>query len=285
MITFAKRNLKVFFRDKSSVFFSLLAVLIVLGLYVMFLGDQLIKGMGDKLSKPDQLMDSWIMAGILAVTPVSTTLGSFGAIVSDKAKKIDKDFRCAPIKARSLAGGYILSAIGIGTIMSLFALVIIEVYFAAKGYGLLSAPCMVQLLGTLLLSVLVSSAMMYLLVSLFTSQNAFATVNTIVGTLIGFVTGIYLPIGETPEAVQYIIKCFPISHAASVFRKIMMAEPLKESFKGLPDSAVTDFKLEMGVEFTAFGHTITTVESVLYLLLASVIFYALGILITKKKAS
>ena len=67
MTAFMKRNLKVFFRDKSSVFFSLLAVLIVLGLYVLFLGDQLVKSFEDKLEDPKRLMDSWIMAGILAV--------------------------------------------------------------------------------------------------------------------------------------------------------------------------------------------------------------------------
>ena len=33
MILFAKRNLKVYFRDKGSVFFSILSVLIVIGLY------------------------------------------------------------------------------------------------------------------------------------------------------------------------------------------------------------------------------------------------------------
>lgn len=39
MITFINRNLKMFFRDKTAVFFSLLAVFIVLGLYIVFLGD------------------------------------------------------------------------------------------------------------------------------------------------------------------------------------------------------------------------------------------------------
>ena len=39
MIGMAKRNLKLFFRDKSAVFFSLLAVFIIIGLYALFLGD------------------------------------------------------------------------------------------------------------------------------------------------------------------------------------------------------------------------------------------------------
>ena len=284
MINFAKRNLKVYFRDRSSVFFSLLAVLIVLGLYVLFLGDQLISSVGKTVSGADKLMDSWIMAGILAVIPVSTTLGSFGAIVNDKSKKIFKDFRCSPVKTSSLAGGYILSSFTVGLIMSVVALVIIEIYFGCKGYGLLSGLQLLQILGTMLISVLVSSAMMYLIVSLFSSQNAFATASTIIGTLIGFVTGIYLPIGSTEKAVQYVIEFFPVSHAASVFRKILMADPMAESFKNAPDSIRTDFMLEMGVEFRAFDHTFTTLESVIYILAAAVIFYVIGILITKKKS-
>ena len=284
MINFAKRNLKVYFRDKSSVFFSLLAVLIVLGLYILFLGDQLVNSVSDTVSGAGRLMDSWIMAGILAVTPVSTTLGSFGAIVNDKSRKIIKEFRCSPIRSGSLAGGYILSSFCIGTIMSLFALAIIEIWFAIKGYALLSGVQLIQVLGVILLSVLTSSAMMYLVVSLFSSQNAFATASTIIGTLIGFVTGIYLPIGSTDQSVQYVIEFFPISHAASLFRKILMADPMAESFKDVPEKYLTEFKLNMGVEFSAFDHTFTTLESIIYLFAAAVIFYVIGIIITRKKS-
>ncbi len=284
MINFAKRNLKVYFRDKSSVFFSLLAVLIVLGLYILFLGDQLVNSVSDTVSGAGRLMDSWIMAGILAVTPVSTTLGSFGAIVNDKSRKIIKDFRCSPIRSGSLAGGYILSSFCIGTIMSLFAFAIIEIWFAIKGYALLSGVQLIQVLGVILLSVLTSSAMMYLVVSLFSSQNAFATASTIIGTLIGFVTGIYLPIGSTDQSVQYVIEFFPISHAASLFRKILMADPMAESFKDVPEKYLTEFKLNMGVEFSAFDHTFTTLESIIYLFAAAVIFYVIGIIITRKKS-
>ncbi|MDD4543026.1 MAG: ABC transporter permease, partial [Clostridia bacterium] len=39
MIVFTKRNLMVFFKDKSAVFFSLLATLIIVALYLLFLGD------------------------------------------------------------------------------------------------------------------------------------------------------------------------------------------------------------------------------------------------------
>ena len=40
-----KRNLLIFFRQKSSVFFSLLGVFVIIGLYALFLGDMMEKGM------------------------------------------------------------------------------------------------------------------------------------------------------------------------------------------------------------------------------------------------
>lgn len=57
MLTFAQRNLKLFFRDKSAVFFSLLAVFIIIGLYALFLGDVWTDSLSD-LANARQLMDS-----------------------------------------------------------------------------------------------------------------------------------------------------------------------------------------------------------------------------------
>ena len=59
MINLAVRNLKIFFRDKSSVFFSFLSVIIIIGLYVLFLGDVITSDM-DGLPGVRFLMDSWI---------------------------------------------------------------------------------------------------------------------------------------------------------------------------------------------------------------------------------
>nr|NLJ02159.1 ABC transporter permease [Bacillota bacterium] len=77
MITFAKRNLKLFFRDRASVFFSLLAVFIIIGLYVLFLGDMVMMDL-EGIPGARFLMDSWIMAGLMAVTSVTTTMGALG---------------------------------------------------------------------------------------------------------------------------------------------------------------------------------------------------------------
>ena len=61
------RNLKLYFKDKGAVFFSLLGVLIVIGLYILFLGDTFTDGLKE-FYKPENIMSGWIMAGLLAIT-------------------------------------------------------------------------------------------------------------------------------------------------------------------------------------------------------------------------
>lgn len=283
MTGFMNRNLKVFFRDKTSVFFSLLAVFIIIGLYVLFLGDVWAHDLQD-LPDARTLMDSWIMAGLLAVTSMTTTMGAFGIMVDDKAKKIIKDFHASPIKKSEIAGGYIASSFIIGVIMTLVALVLAELYILAYGGALLSAVQLLKLFGLILLSTLANTAMVFFIVSFFKSQNAFATASTIIGTLIGFLTGIYLPIGMLPEAVQYVIKVFPVSHAALLMRQIIMQAPFAATFAGAPPEYLAGFKETMGVVFRFGEQTVTPLTSVLVLVATALVFYGLSIFMLSRKS-
>ena len=91
MIHFMLRNLKVFYKDKSSVFFSMLAVLIIIVLYFAFLGDSLSSAY-EGVEGMDGIMDNWISAGLLAVASLTSTMGAFGVMVEDRARRLAKDF-------------------------------------------------------------------------------------------------------------------------------------------------------------------------------------------------
>lgn len=282
MIGFAKRNLKVFFRDKSSVFFSLLAVFIIIGLYVFFLGDVWTDSL-ENMNGARYLMDSWIMAGLLAVTSVTTTMGAFGIMVEDKSKKITKDFVSSPLKRSSIAGGYIIGAFVVGVIMSLVTLVLAEIYIVASGGEFMQLNVLGKVLGLIVLSTFMNTSMVFFLVSFFTSSNAFSTASTIIGTLIGFLTGIYLPIGQLPESVQWVIKVFPVSHSAALFRQVMMADPMAVTFAGVPESVVEDFEQLMGIIFKFGDKTVSPLMSIGILILTAVIFYGLSIFMVSRK--
>lgn len=282
MISFAIRNLKVFFKDKTSVFFSLLAVFIIIGLYALFLGDVWTNSL-DEVSGARFLMDSWIMAGLLAVTTVTTAMGAFGIMVQDKERKIIKDFAASPVRKRDIAGGYILGALIVSIIMSLITLILAEIYIISNGGSLMDFSAFLKTLGLILLCALCNTSMIFFIVSFFNSSNAFATASTILGTLIGFITGIYIPIGSLPSGVQWVVKCFPVSHGAVLFRQVMMALPISKSFAGAPDEAINQFSESLGITFKFGDTTVSPLTSILILLASSVIFYILSVINLSRK--
>ncbi len=274
-VKFANRNLKTFFRDREAVFFSLLAAFVIIGLYVLFLGDMLSGGAQD-IPNARFLMDSWIMAGLLSVTSVTTTMGAFGIMVHDREKKVGKDLYASPVKRSTLALGYTLSSFIIGLIMTLVTFILAEGYILIYGGDILSTANMFKLFGVMLLSVLSSTAMVLFMVSFFKSSNAFATASTILGNLIGFLTGVYIPLGQLPEAVQTIVKFFPVSHASLLFRQVMMDAPLQAAFANAPVEIAQGFKKSMGVSFAIGGSEVSTLTSILILAATAVGFFLLS---------
>ncbi|NMA25158.1 MAG: ABC transporter permease [Clostridiales bacterium] len=282
MTAFMKRNLKVFFRDKTAVFFSLLAVLIIIGLYVLFLGDVWSDSLSG-LPGARFLMDSWIMAGLLAVSSMTTTMGAFGIMVEDVSKKISKDFYTSPMKRSSLTAGYVVSAYIIGLIMTLITVVLAEIYIVANGGELMRFGTLCQVVGLILLSTLSSTSLVFFIVSFFRSTTAFSTACSIIGTLIGFLTGIYLPVGQLPNAVQWVIKVFPISHAAALLRQVMMAYPISITYAGAPAETAEEFKRFMGVILKFGDTTVSAYVSIAIIVLTAAVFFLLTILNISRK--
>ncbi len=247
-----KRNLTLFFRDRANVFFSLLAVIIIIGLYVLFLGDiaeeELRSALGFETDKVEVVMASLTLAGMVAVTGVTGCLGALSVAIGDK-RRAAKDFYTSPISRNRLTAGYILGSGAVGLIMSLIALVLCIAYIVLNGGSLPSAADCARLLLTAVLSVLCGNAIVFFISVFVKSQSAFAALSTVLGTLVGFLMGIYIPIGQLPFGVQWAIKCFPMSHAASMFRQILADGELAALFKNAPPEALAHFRETFGVTF------------------------------------
>jgi len=282
MINFMKRNLLVFFKDRASVFFSLLSVFIIIGMYALFLGDVWTSGM-EGVPGARNLMDRWIVAGLIAVTSVTTTMGAFGTMVEDKSKKIVKDIRSSPMPRVSIAGGYILSAFVIGVIMCVIALVLCQLYLLSEGGTMFTGMQFLKIFGLILLSTFSNTALVLFFVSFFQSNNAFSIASTIIGTVIGFLTGIYIPIGQLPAGVQTVIKVFPPSHSALLLRQVIMEDAIKTGFAGAPVDVVNDFKEMLGVTFQVGGKTVAPLTSILILVVAGFFFLGLSLLSLSRK--
>ncbi len=277
MINLAIRNFKLFFRNKSSVFFSLLGAIIIIALYVLFLGDMVSGNVGG-IPIEREVLDNWIMAGLLAVAAITTTMGAFSIIVEDRESGRLKDFFAAPLKKYTIVGGYLASAVFVGIIMTLIVFVLAEIYIVAYGGSVLSALALLKIFGLILLSVMSSGCMVFFVLTFIKNSNAFSTASTILGTLIGFLTGIYIPMGILPAPVQWIIKKFPVSHAGVLFRQIMMEEAINKNFALAPAEAISGFKEHMGVIFDYGGYIAPFWLHIAVLTGTAIIFFALAVL-------
>lgn len=282
MLIFTKRNMLLYFRDKTAIFFSLLAVLILLLLYVLFLADLTSAGLPDFPSKKE-LLTAWFIAGVIAITSMTTTLGAFGVIVEDKSNKRIKDFYASPLPRTKVIGGYVVSALFVGFMMCLLTFIAGSLYLFFAGEVLLSFDKTVKMIGVIFLSVVANGSIVLLLVSFLKTSNAFASASMVIGTLLGFVGGIYIPIGTLPDYLQTVVKLFPLSHSVALFRQILMDSFLLDAISGAPNGLKETFQLELGVIYEVNGKKITPGFSIVYLIVTALLFYGLSFLNFSRK--
>ena len=277
-----KRNLKIYFQDKAAVFFSMLSVIIIFALYIFFIGDSISSGL-KFLPHPNRLMRAWMLAGMLASASITTSLGAYGVMISDRENKTIKDFYSSPVSRRQIAGGYIITGFIISIIMSIFTLIFGEIYMGMIGGAVLDMDILLKLFGVIVLSAFASSAIASFIISFLKTNSAYSAASTIVGTLIGFLVGAYIPIGNLPENVQWLVKYFPCAHSAVLYRQLLMESSIKENFANQPTAVLKETKEILGVVFVYNGHTASAWMSVVALLITGVVFYLLAVLVLIRK--
>ncbi len=285
VLALTKRNVLCFFRDRAAVLFSFLTALIVVLLYLLFLRNVLISSMSSEgwtILSGEQLpslVDSWVMAGIIGIVSVTSCAGSLQCMVDDKVSGKDMCFRIAPIKPSELAAGYVLSAFLAGFIVSAATLAFALAYLCATGCEL-GIPDIFASILLLVPSALSSSIILFALASLLKSQSAYTGFSIIMSTLIGLLYGLYLPMVAFPKVVYAMANLIPATHMAALFRQHLCSGPMDDVFG--PGGA-SEFREEMGVDLSVAGYEFTETTSILYVLAVTALFFAISVLIMRKR--
>ena len=152
-----------------------------------------------------------------------------------------------------------------------------------QGHELLGAEAWLKLLGMIVLNALVYASLGYLLALCVRSESGWGGMLTIVGTLVGFVGAIYLPMSQLPESVGNVLKCLPVLHGAAMMRVVLTEAAVEETFAGLPDVVGEVFREEMGVTILADGREVTLGAQVLFLLTYGIIAIVVAAVISKRR--
>lgn len=283
--SFALRNLKRYYRDMGSLFFSLLSVLIVVALYIFFLTDLQVQSIQTVIGDRDGIepfIHAWIVGGLLCIPAVSVPLVLLTFKVDDTAEGVYDDLIVTPASRIHLMLGYILAAWIAGFVMTCLTLLLGELYIVAKGGAWLPVLSVLKMLGIAGLTILAFSGFSFFSIMGLRSHSSLTVVNTMLNTLIGFFAGLYVPVGFLSEGVSAVIKVFPLSHAAALMRRIAMKQAMDSLFFQLPIDAADKIRQNYGVDLVLGGHSITGMEMILVLVGFGLVCYTVSALILAK---
>lgn len=260
-----ERNVKIFLKDKMGVFFSLLAPLIVLGLYILFLGDiqmqNLESAFKDLPIEKDLLknfVDNWMLAGVISVACVTVSFSAQEIVVKDREKGVLADMLCAPVKRYLLSIGYYLSNVIITFFICMIVLIIAFIYMAISGWTMTAGEVFMSF-GLLILSVISSSAIISLICKIIKTSAQHSALVGIISAAIGFFIGAYMPIAIFPKAIQYVTLFIPATYSAGLFRELFMRGALEEIEKVIPQAG-SQLEKNFSMQMDFFGKTITAKE-------------------------
>ena len=274
MLALLKRNFILYFRNRSGVFFSLLGALISFLLYIIFLQKNLTDAWS-QLSDNTNLLNNWLMGGTLAVTGITTSFTALTQMVQDRENQVDQDLFLTDLGSWGLQVSYLISSIIISFVMQVFMFAVMGLYF--KESPVISHLPEITLI--MLLSSLLSSSVNILLIYRFKSVDSLGKLATIVGTASGFLVGTYIPIGVLPDFAQIIMKCTPATYIASLYRQILMKEPLETAFTG-NSRLLKEFQEKMGIQIN-WQELLTKEETYFIVVIISFVAILLWLLFVK----
>jgi multidrug/hemolysin transport system permease protein len=274
------RNLRLFFRDRAGVFFSLLSALILIALYALFLGNLQVDNLTERFPGADSgdihwFVNAWVFAGITMITTLTTALAALTVFVDDRASGRFSDFLVSPIRRVELILGYLSSSFLISFTMTLIVVIVGQVYLLTQGSAIMTPGEATKTLGYVTLSSLAFAALSSFVVTFLRSSGAFAALSTVVGTIIGFLAGAYIPVGTLPNEIVNGINTLPFAQSAMLIREPMTAQAL-ESLTGGEGRALDAVKTFYGISASVGDLEITPGFAAGVLVAVFVVFAALG---------
>lgn len=238
LLILIKRNIKLFFKDKGMFFTSFITPIILLALYIIFLGDvykeSLISSLPDTV-KPSESIINGIVGGemissMLSTSAVTIAFCSNFLMVQDKANGSIRDLNISPTKRHIIFISYFVSTIISTIIICYIGTFISFIYLAVMGFYLSFSDILLILLDVFLL--IIFATIISSIINIFLStQGQISAVGTIVSAGYGFLSGAYFPINSLDKTIQNIMIFLPGTYGTTLLRNHLINGPLNHMIK------------------------------------------------------
>ena len=257
LISLVKRHILIFLRDKTAVFFSFLSVIILLALYFLFIGRQYTGGSEFDFLSPGMktyMTAGIMMGGILIINTASLSLGMMGNLINDLVQRKLDGFLVTPVKRFKVILSYYISSIIVTAVLSLLMWYLTVLYVGISSGYWYSIEAILKASGLVIFFTFISSTLMIYLTTLIKSMNAFGALSGILGTFIGFTSGIYIPLFVLGKTMTYVASVIPFTHMAIILKNVLLEGPYEILAQTIPPSSMADIESAFGTtEIGVFG--------------------------------
>lgn len=282
-----KRNIKLFFKDKGLFLTSLITPLILLVLYITFLGN-LYKDAYQGIGLSDELINGFVagqlVSSILAVSCVTVAFSSNFLMVQDKVTGAIKDITITPVKSKTLSLSYYLSSLAATFIICFSALGIGLLYIAIVGWYLSFVDVILLALDVFILVMFgtaISSVINYFL----SSQGQISAVGSIVSSCYGFICGAYMPIATFSTGLQKVLSFLPGTYGTSLLRTHALNGAFKQAeIDGVPVDAIASLEESLDINIMFFNTNVSELTKFIILGGSTLLLIVLYVLINKMKS-
>ena len=284
------RHLRVFWRDRLTVFFSFLAPVSLWGLFVLFLRKQYADVVqtaipGSSHADAYALVDAWVFASIVTLASFTGALGMLNSFVDDRMTGRFSDYLVTPVKRWQLGVSYVVVTVIVAFVISMMFLVSSQLWALGFGQATMSWAQVGTALWTTALACLIFSAFNIFIVTLLGSQGAFNGYAITMGTAIGFLAYCYVPPSGLSTPVNNVLGVLPFAETASLIRDPVMApatDRILSMYGGdVYDQARSAVQSDLGVTLTVSGHLmpewlIVVILFALFVIFASLLPFRMG---------
>lgn len=281
-----KRNIKLYFRDKGMFFSSLITPIILLILFVTFLGSIYRDSFASALSAAginadavliDGCVGGQLISSLLAVTCITVAFCSNLIMIKDKTSGARRDLTVSPLRLSTLGFSYYLAALISTLIINLTAAAVSLAYLAFVGWYLSSADVLLLILDVFLLTMFgtaLSSCVNFFL----SSDGQASAVGTIVSAGYGFICGAYMPVSNFSPTLQKILSFLPGTYGTVLLRNHAMRGAFRQMTKdGIPQEVIEKICDSVDCNLYFFGEKVSV--SAMYMVLCASILLFIGIYI------
>ncbi len=283
MFALMKRNIKIYFANNPGVVMSCFGALISFVIYIGFLQQNLVDSW-QNVSHAKQLLDLWMLGGIVSIAGITTSFQALGQMVKDRESRAIDDMKLTNLTPISESMAYVGSALIISFLMQVITFLVMEIYFSVVDKVNIQSTVYWSALGFMLLGAIGATLLNLVIVLFINSSTTFSRLSAVIGAAAGFMVATYMPYGTLSKTAQNIVKLFPSSYEAASFRSLLLN---KLSQEDVPDEMRQKLIEYLGIHFKFGSHQLTNGDNVLVIiamsLLLTVIVICLAVMLDRRK--